>query len=220
MNRKIGKLKMWQWLAIGSVAGFALYEFSKGKSKVATEPETGLVASNNNPLAGGGGGESAGGGGLGSVAPGAPGEPGTPGSQGAPGESAPIQSLAPIENNLAQLESQISALNHPNTGTTNKQLPHATPSKFPQVNAKGEHYKTEKKHGKTIHVYHSGKKVVVGGAKPARKTNNAKHQAQKHSRQRAHPANPLHHASHAAPVAVHQHGRPVPIKHRTKKARR
>lgn len=217
MNRKIGKLKAWQWLAIGSVAGFILYEVSKNKKPKGETEGAGLAASVPNPIPQGGG--SGGGEGLGGIAPGAPGEPGQPGAQGSPGEPAPIQSLTGIENNLAHLEAVIASQNNPLT-TATRAPAHSPAKKFPQKNSKGESYRTEKKNGKTVHVYSNGRRVTVGGARPHRRTANAKHQAQKHSRQRAHPPNPQHHPSHAAPVAAHQHGRPVPIHHRTVKPAR
>jgi hypothetical protein len=213
VNRKIGKFKLWQLLVLGGGIGFILYEYEKKKEGSGESAlEAGPAVSTAGPGSGGGG---EGGGVSAPVAPGIPGEPGPAGPAGAPGAPAPAELAAPSGTEKAT-PATTNVGNEPLKGKVA-----AAASKFPLVNpVTGEHYKIVKEHGQTIHVYHSGKRVVVGGAKPSRKAKNNAHQAKKHARVKAHPANPLHTNSHAAPVAAHQHGRPVPVKHRVKAKRR
>lgn len=202
MNRKVGKFKLWQLLAIGGALGLIIYEFEKSKKSVGETPE-GFVASNANPLAGGGGsGEgSALGGNQSPVA--VPGEPGIPGPAGTPGEPGPIQDvLSPGQ--LAEVEGKLAALNQPLSKAALKPAP--PNSRYPQTNSKGEKFRTIKKNGKTIHEYKGGRKVTVAS------THKAPHR---------HPGgkNPNHKTTGAAERAPIHHGKPTrPKPHTTPKA--
>lgn len=215
MNRKVGRLKLWQWLAIGGATGLVLYAYKKGKTSEEPKVAGGLAASVPNPT--GGGGEGLAGGALQApAAPGAPGEPGPPGPSGTPAAPAALSpEIEALPGQIAELNGRINSLNNGLPAATMK--PAASGTRFPQVNPRtGEHYRTVHEHGKVVHEYHSGKKVVVSAAKASHKSANEKHQAKQHARQHAHPANPHHAEAHAGGgnVAPAQHGRPVPVQHR------
>lgn len=179
LTNKLGPLATWQWLAIGGGGGLLLYLHERNKAP--KEEGTELAGSTTNPLTegatpGGGSGESA----QPAPVPGVIGEPGPAGAPGAPGEPSQID-----EARLEAAESAIERLNVPPVGS-HTVAPQAKGQAFPLVNpANGEHYKVVHEKGKTIHKYHSGRAVVVGGAKSKTK------------------------AGHTAPA---KHGRPKPLK--------
>lgn len=199
MNRKIGKFKLWQLLAIGGALGLVIYEYEKSKKTHEGETPEGFVASNANPLAGGGGGgnEGALNGNQSPVA--IPGEPGAPGPPGTPGEPGPVQATL-SEGQREEVEAKLAALNQPLAGAALKPAP---PNRaFPQTNpVTGKKFRTVKENGKTVHVYADGHKVTIRKKKaPARHRN------------------PNHKHSAAAPRAAVHHGRPAkPKPHTTKK---
>lgn len=189
MNRKIGKFKLWQLLALGAGIGFIIYEYEKGKPKGNAEGSE-LVASTNNPLGGGFGG-----GGLGEMSQPVifPAEPGVPGPAGTPGPpGAEPATLTPQE--VAEVNAIASGLNNPHPKSSKKNSP--VSQKYPQTNPlTGKKYRTVHEHGKTIHVYQDGRRVVVAAKKAARKVHN-----------------PLHKESAGGNVNARSHARPKPLK--------
>lgn len=165
LHKKLGPLEVWQYVAIGTSAGFMYYLYKKkteeGAETAAGEKEGEYIGGN--PLAGGGGSGSNPGTGptaaeIAALVPigpaGAPGAPGPPGEAGAAG----APSTTP--------ETPGDTLNNPPTGKAA-----AAPQKrnLPNIgegtNKKGEKYTISRvtKNGVkyVVHTYHNGRKEFM-----------------------------------------------------------
>ena len=203
LRKKIGPLEVWQYVAIGTSAGFMYYLYEKKKGD-STEPKEELAASTPNPYAPGGGGSGESGGGA--ALPGVPGVIGEPGPAGAPGT--PGASLTPEQETT--LTQAAEALNKPPTASSTvapqaKPKPAAgEPKTTHTVNKYGEHF--------TVHEYASGRKEVFQTAaeKAAAKGERALY-------------NRTHKKTKAGDTAKRSHARPKPLKaaprHVAKKAK-
>lgn len=200
LTRKLGPLPVWQWVAIGGGTGLLLYIYEKNK-KPAEETGPGLAASTPNPFGGGGAGGGGEGLGLGQPVAGPIGEPGPIGAPGPPG----VSEIAPAR--IEAIESEIAALNSPPTakkGTAPQKNP------FPFTNpTNGQKYRTEKKNGKTIHVYANGHRVVLANHRSKTKAGHTakpsharpKKLAVKHAAAHKAPAKPTHPPATKKPAA-------------------
>lgn len=185
LTNKLGPLETWQWLAIGGGGGLLLYLYERNK-KPKEETGTELAGSTTNPLAEGAGTSGGGEGNSSQPAP-VPGVIGEPGPAGAPGTPAEPSGIS--EARLEALEASVERNNNPPVGSHTVAPVHKGAA-FPLVNpANGEHYKVTHEKGKTVHVYHSGRKVVVGAKSKTK-------------------------AGHTAPA---KHGRPKPLKVKAKR---
>lgn len=185
LKKKIGPLELWQWIAIGTAAGVALYLFKSGhataKAEVNPEEEEKLLGSLER---GGGGGGETGGSSAGTPAVAAP-EVGPAGPAGAAGES---PNIAPLEAGLQAVQSDEAALraelqnNNPPSAETHQGAAQGKGSQLVK-NSKGEGYRTVEKKGKTFHEYPgrkgADKLVRVGGAKPKSTGDAQKHKPAK-----------------------------------------
>lgn len=182
LTRKLGPLPVWQWVAIGGGTGLLLYLYERNKAP-AGEESASLAGSTNNPISGGGGGEGA----QGLPVAGPIGEPGIPGPPGTP--AAEISTTR-----LEAIEGQIERLNKPPTGKSTV-APQGS-NKFPLTNpANGQKYKQVHEKGKTVHVYASGKRVVLGARPKTKAGHTAKPSHAKAPRLKVPTA-----AAHKAPV--------------------
>lgn len=222
LDKKLGPLKLWQWLAIGGTAGVALYLYNRNHqaAKVNPEEEEKLLGALRSAGSGGGGegGAVAAPGPIGIV-----GEPGIAGPQGSQGPAGESVNLAPIEASISSLEHQL-ATNNPPTVTHNT----AAQAKGRGVvkNSKGESYRTVTRNGKTFHEYpgRTGpSKMVLVGAKPhgqqtghAAKPKPAKRPKPKpiHQRVSVHPPAAVRHAAPAGHPGAHAHAAPAPVHHK------
>jgi hypothetical protein len=152
LQKKLGPLKLWQWLVIGGGTGVAYYLYKKhqeSKAEVNPEEEEKLLGALERSGGGGsGGGET--GGNTGSLnVPSTPGPEGAPGPAGVQGPSGEVPS--------AGLEARVNALeedrvkNNPPTGSHNG-APHGLP-KGESRNAKGEIFRTVARGNKIYHEY-------------------------------------------------------------------
>lgn len=170
LNKKLGPLKLWQWLVIGLGTGGVIYLWKRSHEgstakEVNPEEEEKLLGALR-AAGSGGGGESSGGGGSNVAAPGPVGLTGEAGAPGIAGPQGEAFNPAPIESRLSSVEQQLSQ-NNPAAALTHTAAPaKKAAGDFTHVNpANGQHYKIEHEKGKTVHVYRNGHRVVVGGAK-------------------------------------------------------
>jgi hypothetical protein len=170
LDKKLGPLKLWQWVAIGTAAGVAVYLYKKSSEsatakEVNPEEEEKLLGALDKAAGSGGGGEGSSGSNVAAPGPvGLTGEPGAPGPAGAAPETV---NLAPIEASISNLEHQL-ATNNPPTVSHNTASQKKGVGEFTHVNpANGQHYKVVSEKGKTVHVYQNGHRVVVGSPKKA-----------------------------------------------------
>lgn len=154
LDKKLGPLKLWQWMVIGGGTGVAYYLYEKNKgsqAEVNPEEEEKLLGALDRSAGGGGsGGGEAGSGQLG--------VPGTVGPAGEAGIAGPAGNQGPQgEAPSAGLESKVSALeedlvkNNPPT-TSHTGAPQALP-KGEHRNGKGEIFRTVVKGNGIFHEY-------------------------------------------------------------------
>lgn len=218
LQRKLGPLKMWQWLILGGGAGVALYWYKKthGEAKPAVNPEEEEKLLGALGRSTGGGGE--GGGTAGGVA--APGPIGLEGAAGAPGPQGPAPEAfnpAPLEGRLGSIEQEL-AQNNPASALSHTSAPAAKAANvFTHVNpANGQHYRIANEHGHTVHVYQSGRKVVVGKPKAPTGHQQKPKPARRPKPKPIHTRVAVHHAppKRAAPKPVHHPHPPAPRRRR------
>jgi hypothetical protein len=167
LHKKLGPLEVWQYVAIGTSAGFMYYLYSQkktaGEETAAGEKEGEYIGGD--PLTGGGGGSNPGGAGSGPTAAeiaalvpvgpaGAPGAPGPPGEAGAAG----APSTTP--------ETPGDTLNNPPTGkATTAPQKKTLPNIEEGTNKKGEKYTISRvtKNGVkyVVHTYRNGRKEFM-----------------------------------------------------------
>lgn len=211
LQKKLGPLKLWQWIAIGGGTGLALYWYKKSHGESANpevnpEAEEKLLAGLSRGGGSGGGGE---GGGVSAPMPldGIEGPPGIAGVSGPAGESVNVGGL---ETRLDSLEHQLVANNPP--ALTHTAAPKVNPQHLTRNPANGEMYKTVTKGGKTYHEYPHrkgpNKSVQVGGKGHGKPTG---HAAKPH--QAKHKPVPIHHrvTTHAVAPA---RAAPKPVTHK------
>jgi hypothetical protein len=158
LQKKVGPLKLWQWLAIVGGGGLTYYIYKKShesKAEVNPEEEEKLLGALDRGTGGGG----SGGAGEGSASP--IGVPGVEGPKGESGISGP-QGEAGItgaqgEAPSAGLEAQVNALQEDLNKNNPKTLSHnGAPQALPKGesrNGKGEIFKTVRKGNGIYHVY-------------------------------------------------------------------
>lgn len=178
LQKKLGPLKTWQWLVLGTGAGVGWYLWKRSHEKanpeVNPEAEEKLLGALSRQAGGGGGGESSGGGSVAAPGPiGLSGEAGSPGIAGPQGEAF---NPAPIEGRLSSVEQQL-ATNHPVAALSHTTAPNVNPQHLTRNPANGESYKTVHKNGQTYHEYPHRKgptKLVrIGGAPHGKPTGHA-----------------------------------------------
>lgn len=211
LRKKVGPLEVWQYVAIGTSAGFMYWLYKKKKSEtseVNPEEEEKLLGALDKG-AGGGGGEGTAGSVNPTTAPAAEGPKGEAGPAGPAGSPGP-QGEAPS----AGLEAQVNALeedlvkNQPPTQTHNGAA-QALPKGYVK-NSKGEAYRTVVKGNGIFHEYlkrtGASKILKVGTvhkpAKPAKRVTKPKPVAHKiavqkapakHAAAKAKKKQPVHH---------------------------
>lgn len=164
LEKKIGPLKLWQWIVIGGGTGVLVYLYEKKKSSEGVNPEEEEKLLGALSRAGGGGGEgSSGTSGATLPVPGLEGPAGAPGIAGPAGEN-PARTLeAQVENLERQtqtLQSELTKNNPPAKSHT------STPQGLPKgyvKNSKGEAYRTVVKGNGIFHEYknRSGPSKIV-----------------------------------------------------------
>lgn len=177
LQKKLGPLKTWQWLVLGTGAGVGWYLWKRSHEKapgVNPEEEEKLLAGLSRQGAGSGGGGESSGGGVAAPGPiGLSGEPGTPGIAGPQGEAF---NPAPLEGRLGSIEQQL-ATNHPTAALSHTTAPKVNPQHLTRNPANGEGYRTVTKNGKTYHEYphRTGptKLVLIGGKGHGKPTGHA-----------------------------------------------
>ncbi len=171
LDKKIGPLKLWQWLVIGGGTGVLVYLYERKKSSEGVNPEEEEKLLGALSRAGGGGGEGSSAGGSSLPVPGLEGPAGAPGISGPQGESpartleAQVENLEKQEQDLQAKQAAIEAKNKPPTQSHNG-APHALPKGYVK-NSKGEAYRTVIKGNNIFHEYKNRKgpsKVVRVGA--------------------------------------------------------
>lgn len=204
LSKKLGPLKLYQWAILGVGAGGLIYLLTRHSGSTESQESTlGPVGT-----------QGAGGAGGGSLEPLPPLEVPTPpaeqigaigpiGEPGPPGAN-PSAALEELPGEVSQINSRLKALEH-------AQAPKASNHAFPLTNSKtGEKYKVvREKNGRVVHVYKSGKKVVVKGSQTHAQR---QHAAQKHAvnkQQRSRVGNPR--ANHPRQVAANHHTKPTPL---------
>lgn len=216
LQKKLGPLKLWQWLVIGLGTGGVVYLWKRsheGAPAVNPEEEEKLLGALGRGGGSGGGGEGSGGSEVAAPGPvGLTGEAGAPGIAGPQGEAF---NPAPIEGRLEGLEHQLAA-NNPAAALSHTTAPKVNPQHLTRNPANGEMYRTVKRGKATFHEYPhrkgANKFVRVGGkghGKPtghAQKPKPAKRPKPKPIHQRV----TVHHAPahRAAPRPVH-HPKPA-----------
>lgn len=157
LDKKIGPLKLWQWLVIGGGTGILIYLYEKKKSSEGINPEEEEKLLGALSRGGGGGGEgSTGSSGSSLPVPGLEGPAGAPGPAGPQGPvgEAPARTLeAQVENLEKQtqsLQSEVAKNNPPAKSHTS--APQALPKGYVK-NKKGEAYRTVVKGNGIFHEY-------------------------------------------------------------------
>jgi hypothetical protein len=175
LQKKLGPLKLWQWIVIGGGTGIAVYWYKKSHGEAAN-PEVNPEAEEKllGALRAGGGGGGGEGAGVGAPAPldGLEGPAGVAGPAGPPGEAAPLPTPL-AENDL--VGHQLLHNNPPSLA--HNTAPKVNPQHLTRNPANGEMYRTVHKGGKTIHEYPHrkgpNKSVVIGGKGHGKPTGHA-----------------------------------------------
>jgi len=206
LDKKLGPLKLWQWLVIGTGAGVAYYLYKKShesKAEVNPEEEEKLLGALGRTGGGGGGEGSVGSTGSNSLpVPGPQGPTGEIGIAGPQGGQGP-QGEAPsagLEAKVNTLQEEIVKNNPPTT--SHNGAPQALP-KGEARNSKGEIYRTIVKGNNIYHEYLNRKgpsKILKVGERhvPAKKAKRPKptpvHRkvAPKHAPRKAKKREPVH----------------------------